>query len=173
MSQHFLVQMAYFPYQWCFARWSSAMNLKGLLFHSKLTFLIRQLNDLKRANSQDEDIPEDSKLGDENEGDDKQKDGKEADRPVSSPKPSHSSSESSSSSSSSESSDNEGNDGTISFGLVFSFSVDNRKTLPSLTYITNKIHGARRYGISLRVQLDVSRIYQSNYVLFCLLVKSN
>ena len=138
-----------------------------------LLFLIRQLNDLKRANSQDEDIPEDSKLGDENEGDDKHKDGKEADRPVSSPKPSHSSSESSSSGSSSESSDNEGNDGTISFGLVFSFSVDNRKTLPSVTYITNKIHGARRYGISLRVQLDVSRIYQSNYVLFCLLVKSN
>ena len=138
-----------------------------------LLFLTRQLNDLKRENSQDEDIPEGSKLGDENEGDDKHKDGKEADRPVSSPKPSHSSSESSSSSSSSESSDNEGNDGTISFGLVFSFSVDNRKTLPSLTYITNKIHGAQRYGISLRVQLDVSRIYQSNYVLFCLLVKSN
>ena len=138
-----------------------------------LLFLTRQLNDLKLANSQDEDISEDSKLGDVNEGDDKHKDGKEADRPVSSPKPSHSSSESSSSSSSSESSDNEGNDGTILFGLVFSFSVDNRKTLPSLTYITNKIHGARRYGISLRVQLDVSRIYQSNYVLFCLLVKSN
>ncbi|XP_067046669.1 glutamate-rich protein 3-like isoform X2 [Acropora muricata] len=59
---------------------------------------------------QDEDIPEDSKLGDENEGDDKHKDGKEADRPVSSPKPSHSSSESSSSGSSGESSDNEGND---------------------------------------------------------------
>ena len=123
-----------------------------------LLSLIRQLNYLKRSNSQGEDIPEDSKLGEENKGDDGDKDGKEADRPVSSPKHSHSSSESSSSSSSSESSDSEGNDGTISFVLLFSFSVYTRETLPSLTYITNFM-GARRCGISLRVFNSMSLAY--------------
>ena len=86
-----------------------------------LLSLIRQLNYQKRSNLQGEDIPEDSKLGEENKGDDEDKDGKDADRPVSSPKHSHSSSESSSSSSSSESSDSEGDDGTISFFFPFQF----------------------------------------------------
>ena len=135
-----------------------------------LLSLIRQLNYLKRSNSQGEDIPEDSKLGDENEGDDKHKDRKEADRPVSSPKPSHSSSESSSSSSSSESSDSEGDDGTISFVFFFLFSLYPGNF--TVSHLSNKLHGrAEMWNFSSSVQLDVSRIYPSNHVLFCLICK--